>query len=345
MPEQLRVAVIGAGQMGAFHAETYERLPEAELVALADPDEAAAGAVIGRRPVGWDADWRNTLERAEVEAVVVAAPSEMHCEIGLAALDAGKHVLVEKPIATTLPDALRMASAARAAQRKLMVGHVERFNPAVAKVRELISEGRLGRVYRAHSERVGPLPMRIKDSGVAIDLATHDVDIMQHVLGREITRVYAEGTSFAHPSHEDILSCLLRFGDEGPYGLLDVNWLTPEKRRQLTLIGEGGLLRAHYITQDVQLMESATAMTGWKELALARGDAEGAAVRFALPKVEPLKAEAAAFVACVLDDLPEPVNAYEGARALAGALAIRESVAGKRPIELLGMPAAPAPVS
>jgi UDP-N-acetylglucosamine 3-dehydrogenase len=344
MPELLRVAVIGAGQMGAFHIETYERLPEAELVAVADPDEAGARAVIGRRPVSWDADWRSTLERAEVEAVVIAAPSEMHCEIGLAALDAGKHVLVEKPIATSLPDALRMASAARSAQLKLMVGHVERFNPAVAKVRELIAEGRLGRVYRVHSERVGPLPMRIKDAGVAIDLATHDVDIMQHVLEREITRVYAEGTSFAHPSHEDILSCLLRFSDDGPYGLLDVNWLTPEKRRQLTLIGEGGLLRAHYITQDVHLVESASAMTGWKELALARGDAEGAAVRFALPKVEPLKAEAAAFVACVLDDLPEPVNAYEGARALAGALAIRESVAGKRPIELLGMPAAPAPV-
>jgi UDP-N-acetylglucosamine 3-dehydrogenase len=345
MPELLRVAVLGAGQMGAFHVETFERLPTAELVAVADPDEAAARAVIGRRPVSWDADCRSTLERPEVDAVVVAAPSELHCEIGLAALDAGKHVLVEKPIATSLPDALRMASAARSAQLKLMVGHVERFNPAVAKVRELISEGRLGRIYRAHSERVGPLPMRIKDAGVAIDLATHDVDIMQHVLERDITRVYAEGTSFAHPSHEDILSCLLRFGDDGPYGLLDVNWLTPEKRRQLSLIGEGGLLRAHYITQDVQLMESASAVTSWKELALARGDAEGAAVRFALPKVEPLKAEASAFVACVLDDLPEPVNAYEGARALASALAIRESVAGKRPIELLGMPAAPTPVS
>ncbi len=345
MPEILRMAVIGAGQMGARHAETYERLPQAEMVALADPDEAAARAVIGRRPIGWDADWRSTLERADVDAVVVATPSGMHCEIGLAALDAGKHLLVEKPIATSLPDALRMAAAARSAQRKLMVGHVERFNPAVAKVRELVREGRLGRVYRAHSERVGPLPLRIKDSGVAIDLATHDVDIMQHVLERDITRVYAEGTSFAHPSHEDILSCLLRFGEEGPYGLLDVNWLTPEKRRQLTLIGEGGLLRAHYITQDVQLMESANAVTTWKELALARGDAEGSAIRFALPKVEPLMAEASAFVACVLDDLPEPVNAYDGARALAAALAIRESVDGRRPIELLGMPAAPTPVS
>jgi UDP-N-acetylglucosamine 3-dehydrogenase len=226
-----------------------------------------------------------------------------------------------------------------------MVGHVERFNPAVGKVRELVSEGRIGRVYRAHSERVGPLPLRIKDAGVAIDLATHDVDIMQHVLDRDITRVYAEGTGFAHASHEDILSCLLRFGEDGPYGLLDVNWLTPEKRRQLTLIGEGGLLRAQYITQDVQLVESASSITNWKELALARGDAEGAAIRFALPKVEPLRAEASAFVSCVLDDLPEPVSAYEGARALAAALAIRESVEGRRPIELLGMPAAPARVS
>jgi predicted dehydrogenase len=91
-------------------------------------------------------------------------------------------------------------------------------------------------------------------------------------------------------------------------------------------------------------MESANAVTTWKELALARGDAEGSAIRFALPKVEPLMAEASAFVACVLDDLPEPVNAYDGARALAAALAIRESVDGRRPIELLGMPAAPAPV-
>jgi UDP-N-acetylglucosamine 3-dehydrogenase len=345
MPERLGIAVVGAGQMGAFHVETYERLPEAELLAVADPDEDVARAVIGRRPIGWDADWRATLDRGDVEAIVVAAPSGLHCEIALAALDAGKHVLVEKPIATSLPDALRMAATARAARRKLMVGHVERFNPAVGKVRELVSEGRIGRVYRAHSERVGPLPLRIKDAGVAIDLATHDVDIMQLVLDRDITRVYAEGTGFAHASHEDILSCLLRFGEDGPYGLLDVNWLTPEKRRQLTLIGEGGLLRAQYITQDVQLVESASSITNWKELALARGDAEGAAIRFALPKVEPLRAEASAFVACVLDDLPEPVSAYEGARALAAALAIRESVEGRRPIELLGMPAAPARVS
>ena len=132
---------------------------------------------------------------------------------------------------------------ARAPGVKLMVGHVERFNPAVGKMAELIAEGRLGRVFRAHATRVGPLPARIRDAGVAIDLATHDLDVMQFVLGRDITRVYAEGTRFAHPTQEDMLSCLLRFGDDGPFGLLDVNWLTPEKRRELDVIGEDGMLQ------------------------------------------------------------------------------------------------------
>jgi len=341
MPE-LGVAVIGCGQMGARHVETWEKLSEGRLVAVADPDRDRAGAAIGRRPVGWDADWRATLERADVDAVCVAVPSEHHCEVALAALDAGKHVLVEKPIATSMPDALRMAAAARTAGRKLMVGHVERFNPAVGKVAELLRDGRIGQVYRAQAVRVGPLPLRIRDSGVAIDLATHDLDIMQHLLQRDITRVYAEGSRFAHATQEDMLSCLLRFGHDGPFGLMDVNWLTPEKRRELNLIGEGGLLRACYITQDVYFVESASTLTAWHELALARGDAEGSAIRFALKKVEPLRAELAAFAACVVEDTPEPVSAADGARALAAGLAVKESAATERPIELLGMPAAAA---
>jgi predicted dehydrogenase len=276
--------------------------------------------------------------------VSICAPSELHATIGLAALDAGKHVLVEKPVATRLEDGLRLAAAAAQTGRKLMVGHVERFNPAVGKVADLIAAGRIGRVFRAHATRVGPLPTRIRDAGVAIDLATHDLDIMQFVLARDITRVYAEGTRFSHPTQEDMISCLLRFGPGGPYGLLDVNWLTPEKRRELTVIGEGGMLTASYITQDVWLTETAEAPTGWDELARVRGDAEGAVIRFALRKVEPLRAELEAFAACVLDDTVEPVTAYDGCRALVGALAVRDSAANNRPVNLLGMPkASPAP--
>jgi UDP-N-acetylglucosamine 3-dehydrogenase len=331
----LRVGLIGTGKMGSFHMESWERIPAARLVAVADPDEAAARRHIGRRPIESFRDHRRLLEQADVDAVCVCAPSEHHARLALDAIAAGKHVLVEKPIATALEDGLRMASAARAAGVKLMVGHVERFNPAVGKLAELVAEGRVGRVFRAHATRVGPLPQRIRDTGVAIDLATHDLDIMQFVLGRPITSIYAQGSRCLHPTQEDMIACLLRFGEAGPWGLLDVNWLTPEKRRELTVIGEGGMLSASYLTQDVWFTESSGAPTGWSELARIRGDAEGAAVRFALGRVEPLQAELEAFTRCVLEDTPEPVSAQDGCRALAAALAVRDSAAHSRPVVLL----------
>ena len=334
MAEELGIAVIGGGRMGGFHVETWESVPAARLVALAEPDEEAARVRIGRRPIGWDADWRATLERADVDAVTIATPTALHAEIAVAALGAGKHVLVEKPIAADVPAALEMAGAAREAGRKLMVGHVERFNPAVGKLRELVAENRVGQVFRAEAVRVGPLPARIVDAGVALDLATHDLDIMPHVLQRDITRVFAEGSRGSPDSQEDLLTCLLRFGEGGPFGLLDVNRLTPEKRREMTILGENGMLRASYLTQDVWFVESSSARTTWDELARVRGDAEGAVLRFALQKVEPLRAELEAFAACVLDDTPEPVSAGDGVRALAAALALRESAQAHRPIDL-----------
>ena len=120
-----------------------------------------------------------------------------------------------------------------------------------------------------------------------------------------------------------------------------MNRLTPEKRRELSIIGEHGMLRADYITQDVHFMESPSAINDWADLARVRGDAEGAVVRFALRKVEPLLAEQQAFVASVLDDTPVPVTAYDGARALASALAVRDSAINRPPIDLLEMPSDP----
>jgi UDP-N-acetylglucosamine 3-dehydrogenase len=336
---ELRIGLIGTGRMGAYHMESWERIAAARLVAVADPDEDAARRRIGRRPIEWVAEHGRLLERADIDAVCVCVPSEHHARIALDAIDAGKHVLVEKPIATELHDGLRMAAAARAARVKLMVGHIERFNPAVGKLAELIARGAIGRVFRAHATRVGPLPARIQDTGVAIDLATHDLDIMQYVLGRDITSIYADGSRCVHPTQEDMIACLLRFGEDGPWGLLDVNWLTPEKRRELTVIGEGGMLSASYLTQDVWLTESSGAPNAWGDLARIRGDAEGAAVRFALPRIEPLQVELEAFASCVLEDTPEPVSAQDGCRALAAALAVRDSAEHSRPVKLLDMPA------
>ena len=342
MSEQLRVGVIGCGRMGAFHVRNYAQLDCAQLVAVADPDPEARSRALAGSQVLEFSDWRDLIEDAdELDAVSITCPSEHHAEVALEALAAGLHVLVEKPIATTLPDALRMRGAAIEADRKLMVGHVERFNPAVEKLRELVADGRLGNVYRAHTTRVGPLPTRIQDTGVAIDLATHDLDVMQYVLDSSIHEIYADGGRFQHSSQEDLLTCLARFDGGGgeTLGLLDVNWLTPEKKREIALIGENGLLRASYITQDVWFVESTTAPLQWDGLSVLRGDGEGAAVRFSLAKAEPLQAELEAFCRCVLDDTPEPVSAHDGVKALAAALAVRESAAVRRPVELLDIPA------
>jgi predicted dehydrogenase len=330
--------------MGAFHVRNYRQIDCARLVAVADPDEASRRRALGETKVAEYANWRDLIEfgSRELDAVSIACPSELHATVALEALAAGLHVLVEKPIATTLPDALRMRGAAMEAGRKLMVSHVERFNPAVAKLRQLVDEGRLGTIYRAHTTRVGPLPTRIQDTGVAIDLATHDLDVMQHVLGLSIGEIYADGGRFLHGSQEDLLTCLVRFGggERGEtLGLLDVDWLTPEKTREIVLIGENGLLRASYITQDVWFVESPTAPLQWDGLSMLRGDGEGTAVRFSLAKAEPLQAELEAFCRCVLDDTPEPISAHDGVKALAAALAVRESAAVRRPVELLDIPA------
>jgi UDP-N-acetylglucosamine 3-dehydrogenase len=341
----LAIGIIGLGRMGTYHLETWERIDGAQVVGVAEPNEAVARERIGRRPIAHFSDYRELIKRRDVDAISITAPSQQHAHIAMEVIAAGKHLLVEKPIATTLEDGLRMAAAARQAGVKLMVGHVERFNPAVGKLAELIADGRIGNVFRVHATRVGPMPGRIQDAGVAIDLATHDLDIMQFVLGRDITRIYAEGAQCAHPSQEDMIACLLRFGgDNGPMGVLDVNWLTPEKRREITVIGELGMLSASYLTQDVWFTESPSAPTGWDELARIRGDAEGAALRFALRRVEPLKAELEAFADCIRNDTPEPISAYDGCRALIAALAVRDSAANSRPVTLLDMPS-PAPLA
>jgi predicted dehydrogenase len=329
--------------MGAFHVRNYAQIENAQLVAVADPDEASRRRALGAMQVAEYSNWRDLIEFGadEIDAVSIACPSEFHATVALEALAAGLHVLVEKPIATTLPDALRMRGAAMEAGRKLMVGHVERFNPAVAKLQQLVAEGRLGQVYRAHTTRVGPLPTRIQDTGVAIDLATHDLDVMQHVLGLTISEIYADGGRFQHGSQEDLLTCLVRFAGEAEretLGLLDVNWLTPEKTREVMLIGENGLLRASYITQDVWFVESPSAPLQWDGLSMLRGDGEGTAVRFSLAKAEPLRAELEAFCRCIVEDTPEPVSAHDGVKALAAALAVRESAAVRRPVELLDIP-------
>lgn len=331
---ELRVGIIGLGRMGGNHFNVWSRLDGVRVIAIAEPDQQRFDEVVG--PAASDVarhdTWDELLARGDVDAVSIVLPSSLHAEAAIAAAKAGVHALVEKPLATTVPEAMAMAKAADEAGKLLTVGHVERFNPAARKLRQLLADGALGRVFRVHATRVGPLPTRIMDAGVALDLATHDLDLMEWLTGHEITEITAASSQFAHSHHEDMIHGMVRFGDDGPHGLLDVNWLTPEKRRELVVIGEEGLLRASWVTQDLWLVRSGGIAVGWDQLAQLRGDAEGEMIRFAIQKEEPLRAELVAFRDAILEGGPAPVPALAGARALANALALRESAAQRRPM-------------
>ncbi len=321
----MKVAVIGVGTMGMNHARVYSELPEIELVAVADVNLKAAEAVAGRHGVHAYSDYRDMLAKEKPEAVTIAVPTALHERVGMDALEAGAHILMEKPIAATLDEGKRLVEKARALKHQLMVGHIVRFNPAIQALKQKLTYGDLGRIFQIFCRRAGPFPTRIRDVGVVVDLAPHDVDVMRFLTGLDPTRVYAETEQRIHTDHEDLLWGVLRFSD-GVVGSLEINWLTPTKVREVLVLGERGLFRVDDLTQDLYFYENAQAKdTQWSALASLKGVSEGSMIRYALQRYEPLKAELQAFLTAIKDGKPMPVTGADGLAALKLALALVES--------------------
>jgi len=243
--DTVRTAVIGVGAMGRHHARLYHDLSGSELIAIVDADGATAKAAARRYGVKFYTDYRAMLEAEDVAAVSIAVPTTLHREVASEAIQRGIHILIEKPIAASVADGQAIVDQARAQGVTCMVGHVERYNPAVVELKRRLDQGELGRIFEIVARRKGPFPVRVRDVGVVIDLAAHDLDIMWYLTGAEVTRVYAETAQRVHESCEDMLSGLLRFSD-GTVGVLDINWLTPTKIRELSVIGERGMFQVNY---------------------------------------------------------------------------------------------------
>ncbi len=321
----MKVAVIGVGSMGKNHARVYSELPEADLVAVADTDQKLVNATAEKHGAHAYTDYREMLEKEKPDAVSVVVPTAMHEEVGMAALEAGAHVLMEKPIAATVEEGRRLIEKAHVVKKQLMVGHIVRFNPAMQALKQKLANGDLGRIFQIFCRRAGPFPARIRDVGVVVDLAPHDVDVMRFLIGAEPLRVYAETERRIHTDHEDLLWGLLRFPD-GVVGSLEINWLTPTKIREVLVLGERGLFRIDDLTQDLYFYENAQ-INGdlWSALKTLKGVSEGHMIRYAIQRYEPLKAELQAFLGAVKAGKPVPVSGEDGLEALRLALALVES--------------------
>jgi UDP-N-acetylglucosamine 3-dehydrogenase len=328
----LKVAVIGVGAMGSNHARLFWELPGVDFVGVADENKERAESIAKRYLTNAYSNYKQLFDEQKPDAITIAVPTAYHLDVALEAIHRGIHIFVEKPISLTLAQGQQIIKSAKDHKVCLMVGHIERFNPAIQMLKGLLDQGALGKVFQMEARRQGPFPARIDDVGVVIDLAVHDVDIMCYLTGNKIRRVYAETEKRIHSKHEDLLVGLMRFQD-GEVGTLLINWLTPTKVRELWVIGEKGMFKVDYLTQDLFFYENLGAKGAeWETLQILRGVSEGQMVRYSVQKKEPLRSELEAYLAAVRGEIPVAVSGEDGLRALRIALAIIESGKKNQPI-------------
>lgn len=319
--------------MGRNHARVLSETKGVQLVGVCDPFDSARNSFRPLPGTNVYSDHREMYIKEKPDAVVLVTPTTMHCEQTIEALEAGMHVMVEKPISSTLEEADRMIAVANKTKKKLMVGHLERFNPAVTEVRRRIQTDELGKIFQISAKRLSPFPGRISDVGVILDLAVHDIDAMHAITGSTVTRAYAELQSRSHKTAEDVLTGLIRFKND-VVGSLEISWQSPQKVRQLSVFGEGGAMIVDYLTQDLTFQKNGTSDNGWEELSSFTGQREGEVIKFVVQKKEPLKVEHDAFIDAILNDKPMPVTGEEGRSALEVALALIDSGHQNLPIFL-----------
>ncbi len=323
----INVGIIGTGVMGEYHAKAYNNMHKmgmVNFVGIADIDEKRAKEVADKYGCKSYVNHIDLIESG-IDAVSICVPTNMHKEIALDCITRHIHgILVEKPIADNLNDALEIVNGARRIEAKLLIGHVERFNPAILRMKEIIDSGKLGHVVSISAKRVGPLPPRVRNVGIIIDLAVHDIDVISYLYGKEETRgrvrslyptdIYAidgnikgiKGVELGRLGIEDRASIMMKF-DDGRVGIIETNWLTPHKIRKLDIVGFDRVAYLDYTGQTISI----------------HGREMVEEIKFV--KEEPLMRELTHFIDVVKNDEKELVTGEDGVQALRVALAARES--------------------
>jgi len=293
---QLRVAVIGTGFWGKNQARVFSQLPQAKLMCICDANPTTASAIGSQFEVEGATDLNNVLSRRDIDAVTICTPTVTHRDIATRALEAGKHVLVEKPMTNTAVEGNELLSLAKKKGLRIMPGHIERFNPAVTYLKSLVDERALGNIMLLLARRVGRWPERIGDVGVVRDTAIHDIDLARYIFADEVSAVYAQIGSLRH-SKEDYAEIMLQFS-KGGTAFIDANWLTPQKTRTMIVTGSDATAELDYITQQVSIENSERTVAPNLEIK------------------EPLTLELTHFVEAILNERPFSVNGIDGLRAV-----------------------------
>ena len=313
--KKLGVAVIGTGFWGKNHARIFRELPETELLAICDINAERAKAAAHQFGVKPFEDIGKMLKDESIEAVSVCTWSTSLAKEALKALRAGKHVLVEKPMATNTTQAKKLLETADKEGLHLTVGLLMRFIPGVQYIRNAVENKNVGNLVCATAKRVAQWPERIGDVGVVKDTAIHDLDVMRYIFNEDPIAVYAKTGSMRNRKFEDYAQIMLTFeGDKSAF--IESNWLTPYKTRMLIMTGSEAIVKLDYITQELTIENA-------KETVQPRCILQ-----------EPLKLELQHFAKCITRKEKPMVTGMDGLKALQIAEAALRSSATNRVVKL-----------
>lgn len=312
----LQVAVIGAGYWGPNLIRNLGEVPDTRVAYVCDLDPKKLAPLQARHPtLKTTQDYSVILRDPDISAVVIATPVSTHHRLAIDALRAGKHVLVEKPLAADTRAAQAIVETAKEANRVLMVGHTFIYNPAVAKVKQLIDQGALGEIYYIDSSRVN-LGLHQFDINVVWDLAPHDVSIILHWLGTRPVRVSARGNSYTQTDIEDVAFITLEF-EHKVMAHIHVSWMSPAKLRRTTVVGSQRMI----VYDDLEAAEKVklydSGVEGLKLNAETRAELQrtyrvGDVLSPRLDVVEPLRVECAHFIECIREGKTPRTNGEAG---------------------------------
>ena len=322
MPPKVKLGLVGTGHMGQYHVNVSSSIPKYEVCGIFDSDKEQASEIAERFGIPVFDNFAQLLN--EVEAVVIAVPTIMHYEIALEAVQAGKHVLVEKPMTQTVSQAQELVNLAEDKNLVFQVGHVERFNGAVLELSKIVEKPHL-----IEARRLAPFNARIQDVGVVLDLMIHDIDIVLNLVKDEVDSVYAQGNP-CFSQYEDIAVATIKFGS-GCVANFVASRATQRKIRRLNITQENAYIVLDFDTQDIDIhrrASSAYLMTR-EELKYKQ---EAFVERIEVHRDNPLKQEHEHFIACIHGSQVPIVTGQEELRTLRIANDILEQIKGKLPV-------------
>jgi predicted dehydrogenase len=308
--QTIRTAVVGVGYLGQFHAEKYAMLPNSELVAVVDLDRERAAEVAGKVGTRACADYREII--GQVDAVSVAVPTRFHYEVARAFLEKGVHVLLEKPITTTLAEAEELIRIAEEKKAVLQVGHLERFNPVI-----LALDGVVKNPGFIESLRIAPFKPRGTDVNVVLDLMIHDIDIIQHIVGSKVKQINSIGAP-VFTEEEDIANARLQF-ENGCVANVTASRISMKSERRMRIFQPDA-----YINVDFQNKKIAVFRKGEGEMFPGVPDVKIEEQSF--DQTDALKSEIEAFLDAIATGKPPVVSGEDGRQALETALKINKKL-------------------